>query len=312
MADYTRLKETDARALMKPYLLGNVTSVTPIHGGAENSSFVIRTEQGSFCLTVYNLKPVEQVLLLSRILDHLQEHRFLSTPLMKAGHHNLVLYQGKPVIVKEFIDGEVYERLTEEMMEQVGETIAMLHQIPLIKGLPKEHPYSLNAFGDVLLAGLDHPFCSWLEEQAASLASRIPRGLPRAFVHGDLFYDNLIFQGDKLAAIIDFEETSESPAVFDLGMCALGSCFDDGRLNLSKVSAMVRGYRKRRTLLPVEMGSLQTMIELGATATAFWRFRQYHIIKPEPDLFDRHEEIVVHAQRVRGIPADEFQRAVTS
>ena len=47
-------------------------------------------------------------------------------------------------------------------------------------------------------------FEAWATRRMAYLEQRIPPGLPQGLIHGDVFYDNVLFEGQKLAAIIDF------------------------------------------------------------------------------------------------------------
>lgn len=46
----------------------------------------------------------------------------------------------------------------------------------------------------------------WLKEEITKLKPSIENpDLPRGIVHGDIFADNAMFEGEKLVAIIDFE-----------------------------------------------------------------------------------------------------------
>ncbi len=65
-----------------------------------------------------------------------------------------------------------------------------------------------------------------------------------ALIHGDVFFDNLIVQGDQLMAIIDFEEACYSFRSFDLGLVIVGACRDRQDISFEKAGQFIRGYQK--------------------------------------------------------------------
>jgi len=56
--------------------------------------------------------------------------------------------------------------------------------------------------------------------------------------------------------------------------------------------------------------ALQAMTVFGAAATAFWRFRQYHIYHPDVSKENHHLEMVAIADQVRAMQTNEFRRAI--
>jgi len=61
-------------------------------------------------------------------------------------------------------------------------------------------------------------------------------------IHGDLFYDNAKFQGDKLSGVYDFTEACEGDFVFELAVVALSWCFESENLNSQKVNHLLQNY----------------------------------------------------------------------
>ena len=53
MAVYTDVSDSDLDVLLKAYDLGALTSFKGIAEGVENSNFLLRTEAGTFILTLY-------------------------------------------------------------------------------------------------------------------------------------------------------------------------------------------------------------------------------------------------------------------
>ena len=56
----------------------------------------------------------------------------------------------KPVLLKDYIEGHVVERLDETMLFQVGRQLALLNQIPPPDYLLTNHPYGLQHFPKVV------------------------------------------------------------------------------------------------------------------------------------------------------------------
>ena len=140
------------------------------------------------------------------------------------------------------------------------------------------------------------------------IKGKISPELPRGLIHGDIFYDNVLFTPDKkLAAIIDFEEACHYYKVFDIGMCIVGTCSRKGKLSLAKTKSLVDGYQSKRQLETLEKETLKVFAEYGAVATSFWRFRQHNITKPNEDKANRYLEMKWLADHIHVISKQEFK-----
>lgn len=280
MATYTVLTSQTIKHLLQSYSLAELLDFQIMDGGQANSSTVITTTQGKYVLSVCDEKSDKEINLLTSTLDHLNHHGFPTSRLIKtregAGY---IDFQGKPVYVKEYIDGEVEKALSAEMYYQIGQELAKLHTISAPSGLPETFSYGIEKFREVTEGDGDFP--AWLKEKTKQLQSCLNSDLPRGFVHGDLFYDNILFHNGKLAAVLDFEEACHYYLVFDLGMCIAGCCTVNETLSMDSTTSLVEGYQSVRSLEEREKELLQAHIIYGAAATAFWRFRQFNIIHPD-------------------------------
>jgi homoserine kinase type II len=75
--------------------------------------------------------------------------------------------------------------------------------------------------------------------------------LPSGVVHGDLFRDNVLWQGDSIAALLDFESAFHGPFVYDLMVTVAAWCYGD-TFDLGLVTALVEGYTSARPLTSAE------------------------------------------------------------
>src|SRR5262249_48008135 len=90
---------------------------------------------------------------------------------------------------------------------------------------------------------------AWIDARAALRAAE-----PAGIIHGDLFPDNVLFDG-KSSWLIDFEQASSGSLVYDLAVCLNAWCFRD-EFAEDLLAAMVRGYHGRRRLSPTEIQAL--------------------------------------------------------
>ncbi len=307
MAFYARLDRTAVEGLARRFGIGDITSCSVMDGGHENTSYCIVTNSARYVLTRWDQKSLKNVTDLANLLIYLFDHGFrTSRVVVPAKEPVVVLHDEKPVMLKRYIEGDVTDDLAGNILVQLGAEMARLHAIPAPSYLPQAFPYGRGHFPDVTNSSLDHAYIDWLSDKQCYLQKRIPQHLPTALIHGDVFFDNMIVQGDQLKAIIDFEEACHYYRNFDLGMVIVGACRDRQGISFEKARRFIRAYQKETTLQSTEQESLKAFAVYAATATSFWRFRQYHLRRPEPRLHDRHVEMQKLADTISGYPDSRF------
>ena len=300
MAAYTQLTPEEVRDLVSQFPVGTITKISPQDGGQANSSYRIRTERGRFILSVCDEKSSDEVQTLIRVLADLNRHNFpTSTPVAMENGKYLLSHQGKPVYLKEFIPGDVVRDLTLPMIEEIGRAMGQLHGVPVPQGIAPKFPYGFDAFDQYLVAPLDHKFTTWLKDQIQYLKETMDTGMAKGLIHGDIFWDNLVFEGEGLKAVLDFEEACQYYFLFDLGMAAVGCCSRDGRFDADQVRALIQGYESTRPLSETERTQFPAFLIYAVVAGAFWRFCQYNIHHPSEDKKDYYRELADLADQVR-------------
>ncbi len=81
MARYAQLQKKDIREIAGNYDL-TLINYEPIEGGAGNSSYLLRTRQGNYVLTVFDDKAPAYVVRMGQLLLLLAEYEFPTTPLL--------------------------------------------------------------------------------------------------------------------------------------------------------------------------------------------------------------------------------------
>jgi homoserine kinase type II len=104
--------------------------------------------------------------------------------------------------------------------------------------------------------------------------------LPAGLVHGDLFRDNVLWNGASLAALLDFESAHRGALAYDLAVCTLAWCYGDAfddRLS----RALVAGYETVRPLSEAEHRALPAEMRFAAVRFAITRITDYAMRPPE-------------------------------
>ena len=124
-----------------------------------------------------------------------------------------------PALVLPFVEGERSPRASEHRIRQMARTLADLHA--LRTELPPLPPRDANT--DILeflpATGYD------------ALRHRAPRLRPRPAVlcHGDYWWGNLLWQGDQIAAVLDWEDAALGDPLSDLAGARLELLWSSGQ-----------------------------------------------------------------------------------
>ena len=311
MTQYLKLQENDIREILGKY---NLTPIDykSIEEGAGNTNYLVRTAQNHYIITIFEIEHI-RVENLSRLLHLLEKYEFPTTRIRKLANGDVITrHQGKPTLLKPYIVGLVVKKLNEDMFNQVGAEMAILHEIPSPDYLPDQLAYGLETFPRVLDKGINLEYENWLGQRYDFLMEAIPSGLPRGLIHGDVFYDNVLFDGKKFKALIDFEDACQYYKVFDLGMAVVGLCTEGSKIILPKVRSLVKGYHTIRMLEEAEKEILQLFVEYAAIALSSWRFWKYNIDTPIAELSQKHWEMVNISKAASAISAEKFTKVVFS
>ena len=307
MARYARLDRAAVEGLTRRFGIGDITAFSVMDGGRENTSYCVETSSGKYVLTLCDQKSLKHATELANLLVYLTNQGVRTSRVVVPPREPIVVqYDDKPVMLKRYVDGDVTANLAGNLLAQLGEEMARLHEIPAPSYLPQSFPYGRSHFPEVTNSDLGHAYIDWLSEKTTYLQKRIPQHLPMALIHGDVFFDNVIVQGDQLMAIIDFEEACHYYRGFDLGMVIVGACRDRQGISFEKAGRLIRGYEKETTLQSIERETLRAFAVYAAVATSFWRFRQYHLLRPEPRLYDEHVDMQTLADTISEYPDSSF------
>jgi len=188
---------------------------------------------------------------------------------------------GKPAMLFAYAPGEEVARADAgpERCRRIGEQLGRLHDLSAGFTAERANPYGVVRVGGWLAelgdGGADAEVRAALplfREELAAAAS-LP-GAPRGLVHGDLFVDNVLWLGDRVGYLLDWEMSCTEAFAWDLAVAVDAWCWQGGHDHLRAV-ALLEGYRSRRRLEPETVAALHAHARLQALRYAVGRLRAF-------------------------------------
>ena len=135
-------------------------------------------------------------------------------------------------------------------------------------------------------------------DKLSAIVVQWPDNLPSGAIHADLFPNNVLFVGDELTGVIDFYFACHDLYAYDLAVCLNSWCFDsDGSFNITKSTALIKGYQTRRPLEADEIDSLAILC--SGAAMRFFLTRLYDWIHTPADALVKPLNPLEYWQKLR-------------
>ena len=281
MAVFTQLADEELAEVSAAFGLGAIVRSEAITAGTINSNFSVETERGRWFLRVNEGKAEVDVAWEARLIEALAAGGVITPPPVRAQDgrpYAPLVGTRKWVSVFPWREGRhiAATEVTEELARELGKALAALHLVGLEqpvgwrRGSIYDHDHLVTRYTRFAMLGdpaLQHAIAVLGEELAyigehAALRRRATPGI----IHGDLFRDNVLWDGNRLVAILDFEQASGGSLIYDLAVCINDWCWtDQPRLELA--TALLAGYRSVRPFSLPELEALP--IEVRAAAARF-------------------------------------------
>lgn len=300
MAVYTSLSESDMQALVADYSLGALVSFQGISGGVENTNYFLTTTTGKYVVTLFEEFEFDEVPYFLDVVAHLKDKGFnVPAALIDIHGERLRIVNERPTIIVDCFPGNELPETNKATCQQMGETLAKLHlagaDFPTHReshrGMLWWHETSQAIKGELepkqadLLLSQIQAFDTFIEQN---------KDLPKTTVHGDLFYNNTLFNGDKLSAIIDFYNACHSWAMYDLAIVVNDWCSDPktGELDMDKYHALLKAYLSHRDITLKEKQAWPFMLKIAALRFWLSRLEAWHGAKHDPErLAQQHDPV---------------------
>ncbi len=298
------LLQEEIISILAAYGILEITGFRLLSGGSENTNYLVTTRKKHYVLTICEQKSFKEAENLARLLEYLRVQGFETSVVVHSLSKELVTrYKGKPLMVKRFLEGGIFENLAPESLEFVGRELARLHQISPPDYLPTKLGYGIETFQEVKRYAPDTSFAQWLYSIEKLVKPVLDKKLPKTLIHSDLFSSNVVIdKATGVARIMDFEEATYYYRVFDIGMTIVGLCTENGKVDRVKMQQFLKGYQKEASLEKSELRALKIMTLYAAAAMCFWRHRNFNYTIPSEEMKDHYQELQAIAEDIKQIP----------
>ena len=306
MARYTTLSPAELADIVLHYAIGTPVKFEEIPWGFGNSNFKLTTTDGTFLLKICDEKNLIELQQQIALLEHLRQHAYPTVyPILQKNGNALFVTPNYHVMIYPFLEGGTPQS-SQQTLTQIGEALAKLHCIPPLVELPR-FPMGIAKITPFLeevknTQFATHPFFIWLKSELEWIKPEFDKPFPTGLLHGDLFLDNTLFDGDQIVAILDFEEGCHDTLLIDVGMTIIGCCYTaQHELDVVSVHGFLDAYNALRPLTNKEWDCLDCFVHYAALAIAFWRFRQFNIRHPDARSAETYQEMITRSANWQSI-----------
>lgn len=285
MALYTVLSPEALAAAAARFGLPAPSRVVPEPKGSVNSNYHLWAGGERWFLRVCEGKCEADVLFEAEVQRYLFDARF-PVPRLAAAEDGrpYAVVDGKLVLLFAYAPGEelAREAAGPERCRRVGEQLGRLHDLAAGFTLDRPNPYGPARVAAWLAelrddAARDPELAEALPvlEEELARAAALPAA-PRGLVHGDLFIDNVLWIGDRVSSVLDWEMSCVDPFAYDLGVALNAWCYGDA-YQPAHAAALLEGYRARRRIEPETADALYAWARYGALRFTASRIHAFHL-----------------------------------
>ncbi|MFW1678643.1 homoserine kinase [Pontibacter sp. JAM-7] len=284
MAVYTSLDADDIRQFLSLYALGELVDFRGIEGGIENTNYFLTTlldgQQQQYVLTLFEELSQDELPYFVELCQWLSD-RQIPVPYAIRNRHGVGLQRLKqrPAVIQPRFFGEHLSpgQLSPAHCASIGRVLAQLHLAGqefylqrqahrgvfwwrresrlIMPKLPVEDQRLLNA----AVAEFDH-----LRDTCSDL--------PQGTIHGDLFHDNVLFNGTEISAVLDLYNAASAFLLYDLAIVANDWCVTaSGQVDPIRETALLTAYANVRPFTSSECTAWPVLAR--SAAMRFWLSR---------------------------------------
>lgn len=283
MSVFTTVSPEDLQHWLQDYAVGELRELRGIAAGIENTNYFVTTSTGRYVLTLFEKLTAQELPFYLNLMAHLAEHGVPSAhPVANRSGQYLGTLKGKPAALVARLDGSDVSAPTAVQCAAVGTVLAQLHLAGESYRATMENPRGPKWWTGVLpeiLSFLPAPEAALLQDEIRFQSQYRFSDLPRSAIHADLFRDNVLFAGDRVAGVIDFYFACTDVLLYDIAITVNDWCINaDGALDVARTRALLDAYAAVRPYTAVERGAWPVM--LRAAALRFWVSRLYDFHLP--------------------------------
>lgn len=278
MSVFTTLTLQEVQILLQDFSIGKITELKGIAAGITNTNYFVITDQARYVLTIFEQNKFDDLPYFVDLMTYLEEHSIpCPAPIKDKYGVDLRTIKDKPALLISCLKGQDTKEPSAEQCAQVGRVLAQMHiagqSFTRASKNQRDTEWRNNIVTKVMekLSADDQSILN----QALDFQDKLDlTALPKGVIHGDLFRDNVLFDGDTLGGFIDFYYACHDVLAYDVAIAVNDWCltktgdFDEPRLN-----AFMQAYTAVRPFSDAEKQVWQGLLCIAALR--FWLSRLY-------------------------------------
>jgi homoserine kinase type II len=293
MSVFTTLNLEEVSVWLRGFAIGEIAELKGIAAGITNTNYFVIThnnygQKTQYVLTIFEKNSLAELPYFVDLMTHLAKHGIpCPSPIIDKNGVALHVLKGKPALMVSSLNGKDVATPNHEQVRQVALTLANMH---LAGESFKQASHNQRgqdwfmATAQKVMPKLTLSDRDLLKTELAFQQKLDSSHLPHGVVHGDLFRDNVLFDGDTLGGFIDFYYACEDVLLYDVAIAVNEWCLhhngsDLGSIDAEKVQIFLSAYQTQKPFSAQEKSLWLPM--LRRAALRFWLSRLYDFHFPQ-------------------------------
>ncbi len=278
MSVFTTLTLQEAQALLQDFPIGKITDLKGIAAGITNTNYFVITEKSRYVLTIFEQNKFDDLPYFVDLMTYLEEHNIPCPAPIKDKHGvDLRIIKDKPALLISCLKGKDTKTPSAEQCAQVGRVLAQMHIAGQSFTRPSKNQRDVEWRNNIVakvigkLSAEDQSILN----QALDFQDKLDLTvLPKGVIHGDLFRDNVLFDGEVLGGFIDFYYACNDVLAYDVAITVNDWCLTEaGDFDEQRLNAFMQAYTDVRPFIDAEKQVWQGLLCIAALR--FWLSRLY-------------------------------------
>ena len=278
MSVFTTLTLQEVKELLQDFSIGEITDLKGIAAGITNTNYFVTTDQARYVLTIFEQNAFDELPYFVDLMEHLAEHNVpCPAPITDQHGVNLRVIKGKPALLISCLNGRDTQTPDVDQCAQVGRALAKMHlagdSFKQTSKNQRDAEWRTHTAEQVMekLSVDDQAILT----QALAFQTQLDLSeLPKGVIHGDLFRDNVLFDGPALGGFIDFYYACDDVLAYDVAIAVNDWCLTEaGEFDEPRLNALMQAYTEVRPFNDAEKQAWQGLLCIAALR--FWLSRLY-------------------------------------
>lgn len=276
---YVAVKTTftiaELKKIVAEYGFGKFVKSKPFKAGYVQTNILLITQKGKFVLRCYENRSKESVLFEVDLLNYLRSKKYpCALPITDKEGNIVKSFNRKPFVLFSYVEGRHIKKLNSKQMYQMVKHLALLHKVTK-KYKPVNFKYREPRTKKFCLASAKTESERFIDKEKGRSRLQVirkklnslelPLNLPRGIIHSDFDKMNIKFQKNKLTGVLDFDDSTYSFLIYDLGALILyWARFYLKDFDFKIAKKIVQIYEKYRPLSTLERKHLFDALQFHA------------------------------------------------